>query len=327
MLSLTKKALEEFDNQHDFERMCADVLNALGYKNVTPIAPRGGSDGGRDITFTTETDGKGLACVTLRKYSEIKFKEDFEQRKSGDYEKYYFFTNQYLTSSQKLNFAKFCVDELNAELVVQDIEALRSFLDSSLQGIRKRFLHLDDDASAQVRKHITKILKYPATLSANNFQDKTGIAERMMTKPFHREIYYYVNDIDDEELQEIPVIGMTLHRLKEKYYNLCLRLNGLTEKCKEIISTQTVNEFQFIHGWVIYFNYFFLRAFGNTVDRAKMQVSVNYGISYENCETVFNLLRETDDISEDLSAISSEWAEISDLFTKLTEGINQLNSK
>ena len=62
MYSLTKHKIGEFDNQHEFERMCADILNALGYKNITPIAPKGGSDGGRDITFETETGGKGLAC-------------------------------------------------------------------------------------------------------------------------------------------------------------------------------------------------------------------------------------------------------------------------
>src|ERR1700748_159825 len=119
MLSITQKALEEFDNQHDFERMAADVLNALGYKEVTPIAPRGGSDGGRDITFTTETGGKGLACATLRKDSETKFNEDFSQRKEGEYEKYYFFTNCYLSATQKIKFAKYTVDNLKAELITQ----------------------------------------------------------------------------------------------------------------------------------------------------------------------------------------------------------------
>ncbi len=67
MFSHTVAALEKFDNQHDFERMSADILNSLGYKNVVPIAPRGGSDGGMDITFTTNDGKKGLACVTLRK--------------------------------------------------------------------------------------------------------------------------------------------------------------------------------------------------------------------------------------------------------------------
>jgi hypothetical protein len=106
MLSLTKKALEEFDNQHDFERMSADILNSLGYKDVVLIAPRGGSDGGRDITFTTETDGKGLVCVTLRPDSERKFNEDFSQRKKGDFEKYFYITNQYLTAPQKKKYIR-----------------------------------------------------------------------------------------------------------------------------------------------------------------------------------------------------------------------------
>ena len=36
MLSHTKRALEDFDNQHDFERMAADILNALGYSALVP---------------------------------------------------------------------------------------------------------------------------------------------------------------------------------------------------------------------------------------------------------------------------------------------------
>jgi hypothetical protein len=51
MLSQTRHAIEEFDNQHDFERMAADVLNALGYQSVEPMAPGGGGDGGKDIKF------------------------------------------------------------------------------------------------------------------------------------------------------------------------------------------------------------------------------------------------------------------------------------
>jgi hypothetical protein len=65
MLSLTKKALEEFDNQHDFERMAADILNGLGYKHVTPIAPRGGSDGGkRQVMRGHVVCGKAMAFAT-----------------------------------------------------------------------------------------------------------------------------------------------------------------------------------------------------------------------------------------------------------------------
>jgi len=41
---------------------------------------------------------------------------------------------------------------------------------------------------------------------------------------------------------------------------------------------------------------------------------------------VFNLLREVEEISNDLDSINVEGDEISDLFTKLTEEINHLNA-
>src|SRR5881227_3223676 len=75
MASQTRRALEDFDNQHEFERMAADVLNALGYRNVEPMAPRGGSDGGRDVRFS-EGDTRGVALVTLDKKIRDKFKRD-----------------------------------------------------------------------------------------------------------------------------------------------------------------------------------------------------------------------------------------------------------
>ena len=145
MYSKTTAQLEKFDNQHDFERMSADILNALGYKDVVLVAPRGGSDGGRDITFTTESGGKGLACVTLRKDSDKKFREDFSQRSENDFDKYFFFTNQYLTAGQKKDFIRSCLDQLDAELISQDIEAIRSLLDSSLKAIRSVYLDTEDD--------------------------------------------------------------------------------------------------------------------------------------------------------------------------------------
>jgi hypothetical protein len=55
------------------------------------IAPRGGSDGGRDITFTTKDGKKGLACVTLRKDMDAKFKEDFSKRRAGEFSIYILF--------------------------------------------------------------------------------------------------------------------------------------------------------------------------------------------------------------------------------------------
>lgn len=126
--------------------MCADLLIARGYEDVVLAAPRGGSDGGMDITFKNQRGEKGLACVTLRKDIAVKFKEDFSQRTAGEFNIYILFCTKYLTHKQKLEFAKYCLNTLQAEFVPKDIEALRSLLDSSLKSIRETYLHIKDDS-------------------------------------------------------------------------------------------------------------------------------------------------------------------------------------
>ena len=78
MSSQTRRILEDFDNQHDFERMAADILNALGYEDVEPMAPCGGSDGGCDIKFR-DGETSGIAFVTLEKKIKEKFKQDLSK--------------------------------------------------------------------------------------------------------------------------------------------------------------------------------------------------------------------------------------------------------
>jgi hypothetical protein len=140
MFSLTQKALEDFDNPSDFERMCADLLTELGYQDVVPIAPRGGSDGGKDITFKTSNRRLGLACVTLRKDIEAKFKEDFSKRRPGDFETYMLFCTAYLTAAQKTKFSDYCRVNLHADFEPRDIEVLRNLLDTKHGKIRERYI-------------------------------------------------------------------------------------------------------------------------------------------------------------------------------------------
>ena len=83
MLNHTRRALEDFDNQHEFERMAADVLNALGYSDVEPMAPAGGADGGRDVKFR-EGESLGIAFVTLDKRIREKFKRDLAKQQRGE---------------------------------------------------------------------------------------------------------------------------------------------------------------------------------------------------------------------------------------------------
>ena len=125
--------------------MSADVLNAEGRSDVTLIAPRGGSDDGKDLTFTTRNGRKGLGCATIgyKDNIERKFYADFSQQKPGEYQVYIFFCTAYTSSSTKGEFRQYVSENLHAELIIRDIEALRSLLDTTCQDIRKRFLHID----------------------------------------------------------------------------------------------------------------------------------------------------------------------------------------
>lgn len=125
--------------------MSVDVLNAEGYRDVTPIAPRGGSDEGKDITFTTRDGRKGLGCATIGYKDDIgrKFYADISQRKPGEYQVYIFFCTAYISAPKKKEFRQYVSEKLDAELMIRDIEALRSLLDTTCQDIRKRFLQID----------------------------------------------------------------------------------------------------------------------------------------------------------------------------------------
>jgi hypothetical protein len=318
MLTLTQKALEEFDNQHDFERMCADVLNSLGYQDVVLIAPKGGSDGGRDITFTTPDGKKGLACVSLREDSNNKFNEDFGRRTKGEYEKYVFFTNRYLTFEQKLKYQKYCIDSLEAELLPQDREALRSLLDSALKEVRKKWLHIDDESSAQLKKRIFNWLKYQQKLPPENYRDRASLAEWVLTTAVQREIYYVIADVDDDEIKLIPGIGDTLWRFKEHYYNLCLRLNVVTKKSHDLIHTQTRTLFQFQHGWQMIYKYILLRLTGQSPESVSQQVPLNYDISPEQCEATYQLVFKDKVFAEELTSVGSELEQLDADIQKIT---------
>lgn len=139
MYYATTVFLQQYDHPHGFERMCADILNCLGYAAVVPQAPRGGSDGGRDLTFRATNGGKGLACVTLRKDIETKFKQDFHRRPPNEYDEYVLFCTAYLTPKLKQEFEGYVANTLQAHLILYDIEGLRSLLDTRCRGVRDAY--------------------------------------------------------------------------------------------------------------------------------------------------------------------------------------------
>ena len=222
MLSLTKKALEEFDNAHEFERMCADILNSLGYQHVTPIAPQGGNDGGKDIEYTTSDKSKGLACVSLEKKYKTKFINDLNKHKEGDYGEYIIFSNQYITAKDKGDIAKYCHDNLDAYCEIKDLECLRSLLDTVLQQIREKYLSIKIEDDVQFQFEITEITHY--RLDTNIINDVREEIKSIKNAPpttsfFNAPISIYSDKSSDEKLRLLREYLQKLIIFKENLTN------------------------------------------------------------------------------------------------------------
>ena len=221
MLSPTKYALEEFDNAHDFERMCADILNSLGYQHVTPIAPQGGNDGGKDIEYTTSDKSKGWACVSLEKKYKTKVINDLNKHKKGDYSEYIIFSNQYITAKNKKDIQTHCVNRLDTYCEIKDIECLRSLLDTTFQQIREKYLNIKTEDNIQFHFKITKITHYK--LDANIINDVREEIESIKntppTKDFLNTPTYFEKSSDEK-----------LRLLNEYLHNLIIFKENLTNK-------------------------------------------------------------------------------------------------
>ena len=289
MFSQTRTALEQFDNQHDFERMSADILNALGFKEVVLIAPRGGSDGGRDVTFTTESGGKGLACVTLRKDIDVKFQQDFSQRSADEYDKYFLFCTAHLSAKQKLDFITYCANTLQAEFVPIDIEALRSLLDSALKPIRESYLRIQDNTT--IRRKIKQILFDPQ----NEVELPQGWQMIALTAPF--DMIGLFNLIKDQDItmisqtqEEIDVLNQFVDVFM-CFRKLCTYIdNYIFQLLNQRYTYVVANPFQKMGKYI---KARFLEA---SKDEAAKAIAMYMGPSAEDCEKLYEEVQEDQDL-------------------------------
>jgi hypothetical protein len=143
MLSNTREHLARLDNQHDFERLAADVLNHLGEAQVEPVAPSGGSDGGVDLRYLAKDGSSGIGLVTLRKDIGKKFQSDLERISPFNGE-ISLFCVVGVSPKQKSDFQALAY-RVGAKLRIYDLERLRSLLDTSLQATRQTYLGISHD--------------------------------------------------------------------------------------------------------------------------------------------------------------------------------------
>lgn len=297
MLSQTRRALEEFDNQHEFERMAADVLNALGYSNVEPMAPRGGSDGGRDIRFK-EGDTYGVALVTLDKKIRDKFKRDL--RKQQDAEGVIaLFCNVDVSPSQKLDFAKEAIVR-GYRLEVFDLERLRSLLDVSLKEVRRRYLGIDDEVAARLRSEITRLLCFPDAVGDRS--QAPTVVERLLSNKLPRRLFDLLMTYEEQDVRESPGIGNALHDYLKTYYGFRQKVLALEEQLFMRIGKMV--GVRFAEGWRIYLKYVIMRFAGASQETIiGWGDFLNYSITWDDAERVFEQLNDDQNLSTEMQSL------------------------
>ena len=311
MLNHTRRALEDFDNQHEFERMAADVLNALGYSDVEPMAPAGGADGGRDVKFR-EGESVGIAFVTLDKRIREKFKRDLAKQQRGE-GRLALFCNVDVSPSMKIAFAKDAID-LGYTLEVFDLERLRSLLDSSLKDIRRRYLGIDDAVAARLRSDVTKLLRFP-----DAFPDESssgGLLEGMFSNKLPRRLFQLLMGHDERDVVEVPGIGEALHEHMTAYYSFRQEALHLEEEL--MLKIGALWKPSFAPALQIHCQYSVMRFAGRSSDAISAGVDfLNYGITWDTAEKVFKKLSEDASVCSLISTLCQAHG-------KLIDGVNAL---
>lgn len=291
MLSQTRRALEDFDNQHDFERMSADILNALGYSDVEPMAPGGGSDGGQDIKFR-EGDSPGIAFVTLQKTIRSKFNKDLAKQ-DNDGGVIALFCNVDVSPAMKLKFVKGALDK-KYRLEVFDLERIRSLLDISLRNIRRRYLNIDDEIAARLRSEVYKLLRYPAAIPIISVPPT--VIERMLANTLPCRLFDLLMCYEENDIIEVPGIGVALSNHLTAYYQFREESLQLENQLVLKIGEQVICRFR--QAWEIYFRYVIMRFDSNSKETIVAGGNfLNYGITWDDAERVFTMLSGDEAIS------------------------------
>lgn len=147
-------------NPLDQERMCVDILNTIDeYKEINPVLPKGGPDGGKDII----SKYMGNSCIGAvgfindshdsqinRNTSFNKFKSDADSVAINNVKYMVFFTNVTITPLYRSKILEYCKKKGIIRCDIFDLERIRSILDS-VKGyaIRYRYLKLPMSDSEQ----------------------------------------------------------------------------------------------------------------------------------------------------------------------------------
>lgn len=313
MSSQTRRTLEDFDNQHDFERLSADILNALGYSDVEPMAPRGGADGAQDIKFR-EGDAAGIAFATLDKRIKGKFKHDLAQQSDAE-GLIALFCNVDVSPAMKLAFSRDAIAK-GFRLQIFDLERIRSLLDSTLKELRRRYLHIDDEIAERLRVDVSKLLTFPDAI-ADEPPAPTKL-ERMLTNRLPRRLFELLMRYSESDVREVPGIGTQLHAHMKTYYGFRQAVKTFEGALFTRIAAVMGPELSFPGACHIHLEYALFRFSEITKEQVSAGANfLNWGITWESAERMFEKLAAD-------SALTSQVAELNRQREALDQSVRQV---
>ena len=235
-----------------------------------------------------------------------KFASDLAKLNAGE-GKIALFCNVDVTPKSRLEFAHAALDK-GYVVDIYDLERLRSLFDSTLTELRRRYLGIDDSAALQLRSDVRKLLKFP-----DAFPDAKPVAhilERQFEDQMPRRLFDLLMAHDEKLVKEIPKIGPALSGHLTAYYAHRQKLSRVEEDL--ITKAGTLCGARFRRAWIIVYEYCIMR-FGKMSqnDIVKQGDFLNYGITWDSAEHVFNAL-EKDGVFTDLSAVSEEQGRLID---------------
>lgn len=313
MFNITYHKLEKFDNPHDFERMAADILNALGYSAVAPISPGGGSDGGQDTKFK-DGEVSGIAFVTLEKNIKTKFKEDLAKQSNGN-DIIALFCNVSIPYATRLIFTRDALSK-GYTLEVFDLERIRSLLDSRLKDIRRKYLHIDDEVATKLKSEVNTLLQFP--LIEQNTIKPTTIFEKLLKEKLPRMLFELLIKYSQNDIKETTDIGEILHDYRTTYYAFIEKASFIESNLLSRISKMVQVDFR--DAWHIYLQYAIMRFCG--IPEIKIRSSgnfLNFDITWDDAENIFLQLQDNPSVSSIVAALFSNYS----LLTEKLESIKE----